>query len=143
MLLFVMRFGSASILIFVVFFLFAGTVISVNAQEFTPEPYQPEEFPAWALDLRRGSVVAFGSFPITLLFSRVVYDVGRFSVKSIEEGQLSYAYAPLFFAPADGVPMSDADKLRIVGLGAVSAIVVAIVDYALGKIQEDSVQNDY
>ena len=50
----------------------------------TPVPYDPEEFPQWARDLRRGEIVATGSFPLTLLASRLLYGLGRFLVQSIQ-----------------------------------------------------------
>ena len=43
-----------------------------------PEPYRPEEFPDWALDLRRAEIVFFGSLPFSLFFTFEAYDLGRF-----------------------------------------------------------------
>jgi hypothetical protein len=49
-----------------------------GADEHVPEPYRPEEFPDWALDLRRAEIVFFGSLPFSLFFTFEAYDLGRF-----------------------------------------------------------------
>ena len=107
------------------------------ADNLDPEPYDPSEFPQWALDIRRGSVITFGAVPVVLLLTRIVYDVGRFAIKSIEAGQPDGAYAPLFFASADSTPLDDTDRRRMLTIGVSGAAVVALIDYFLG-LQENS-----
>ncbi|AFG37715.1 hypothetical protein Spiaf_1657 [Spirochaeta africana DSM 8902] len=97
-----------------------------------PEPYHPDEFPQWALDLRRGSVITLGAVPVTLLVSRMFYDIGRFGLRSFEQGQVAGEYAPLFFAPPDGVPLDDTDRTRILAIGVSAAAIIAVIDYYLG-----------
>ena len=100
------------------------------------EPYEEDEFPGWALDLRRAEIVALGSLPITLLASRLLYGLGRFAVESIRSGQFATAYLPPFLAPPGAVALTRDDNLWIIG-GAVSlSTVVAVIDYALG-VRED------
>lgn len=41
------------------------------------EPYDKNEFPQWARDLRRAEVVFIGSFPITLLLASLSYEAFR------------------------------------------------------------------
>ena len=97
------------------------------------EPYQEEEFPGWAVSLRRAEVVAFGTLPISLLASRLLYGIGRFAVASIGGGGFDVAYLPPIVAPPGAVPFSRTDNLRIV-LGAVTlSTAIAIVDYSLGR----------
>lgn len=100
------------------------------------EPYDEAEFPQWALDLRRAEIVALGALPITLLASRLLYGLGRFTVESIRARQIAPAYLPPFLAPPGAVPLTREDNLWIIG-GAVSlSTVVAIIDYARG-VRED------
>ncbi len=113
------------------------TCLSGFTVENDPVPYEPDEFPQWAHDVRRGSVITFGAVPVTLLLSRIFYDVGRFSIQSLEQGRVASEYAPLFFAPGDGVPLDETDRNRILAIGFGTAAVVAVIDYFLG-VREDS-----
>lgn len=42
---------------------------------FTPEPYQKEEFPQFLHDLRRFEVITIGTLPISILLSSLAYDI--------------------------------------------------------------------
>lgn len=97
------------------------------------EPYEDAEFPRWALDLRRAEIVAFGSLPLTLLTSRLVYAIGRYAVASVRAGGSDPAYLPPAFAPPGAVPFDRADGVRIVIGAAVLSTTVAVVDYWLGR----------
>lgn len=97
------------------------------------EPYEPDEFPQWAGDLRRAEIVAVGSLPIALLVSRLFYGFGRFAVESIRAGAAAPAFLPPGIAPPGSVPYTRDDNVRII-LGAVSLSgVVALIDFALGR----------
>ncbi len=97
------------------------------------EPYEEEEFPRWARDVRRAEIIAFGSLPISLLASRLLYGFGRFLFASIDAGRLDPSYLPPLFAPPGAVPLSRTDNIRIV-IGAVSiSAAIALIDYALGR----------
>ena len=55
-----------------------------GTDEHVPEPYRPEEFPAWALDLRRAEVIFFGSLPFSLFLTFEAYDLGRFAASGFD-----------------------------------------------------------
>ena len=109
----------------------AGSPLAYANDE--PEPYAPDEFPEWALDLRRAEIVAFGSLPLTLLASRLLYAIGRFAVVSIASGGLDPAYLPPAFAPPGSVPLSRSDNVRIVIAAALISSGVALADFLLGR----------
>lgn len=106
----------------------AGDPVIAGAQ-----PYEPAEFPEWARNLRRAEIVAVGSFPLTLIASRVIVTTGRFILKSIESGGINPAYAPPAFAPPGAIPLEREGQLAIIGGATVLSIVVALVDYRLGR----------
>lgn len=97
------------------------------------EPYERDEFPGWALMLRRGEIVALGALPVSLLASRLLYGLGRFTVQSIATRSLATAYLPELFAPPGAVPLTRQDNLRIVVGALTISGIIAIIDYALGK----------
>ncbi len=97
------------------------------------EPYEEDEFPLWARDLRRAEIIGLGSFPLALLATRLLYGLGRFIAASITVGELSAEYLPPLIAPPGAVPFSRRDNARVL-VGAVSLSgVIAVVDYALGR----------
>ena len=66
-----------SIVLCFVFFsnmLFAAS----SSEDTTAEPYGDDEFPQYALDLRRTEIITFGSIPFVLLQSTIVYSFWRY-----------------------------------------------------------------
>ncbi|TVR01828.1 MAG: hypothetical protein EA403_09915 [Spirochaetaceae bacterium] len=105
--------------------LFADTAV--------PQPYSPDEFPRWALNLRRGEIIAFGVFPISLLATTLLYDVGRFGFRSLQAGRFDADYAPWFFASPGAPGLTDGERVGILIGAAGLSITVAVVDYLLGR----------
>jgi hypothetical protein len=57
-----------------------------------PEPYTRDEFPPWAIGLRRFEIISLGAFPILLFYTRLGFDFSRY----LEHGfQAEYAPWPL------------------------------------------------
>ena len=105
-----------------------GMSPAAHADNATPAPYTPQEFPGWALNLRRGEIIAIGVFPISLLASSILYDVVRYSYQRFDPD-----YAPWFFAPPGAPQLSDAERVGIL-FGAVGiSLTIAVVDFMLGR----------
>ncbi|MCL2381194.1 MAG: hypothetical protein FWC64_06320 [Treponema sp.] len=83
-------------------------------------------FPQWSRDLRRGSIIAFGVFPIVYLFTHFSYDTYRLA---LNDGDMRYAPWP-FTAPG-GAGHSQEERFRILGLAAASSVVLAVVDHGI------------
>ncbi|MFP4068029.1 MAG: hypothetical protein ACLFS5_11090 [Spirochaetaceae bacterium] len=118
-----------------VLLLFASSL--VEAQDSAPEPYAPKEFPQWSRDLRRGEIIAFGSFPIALLVSNIGYDAVRFFRKSLEAGEWNYTYAPWFFGPPEKPPLTQQERVGVLMTAAGVSVGVALIDYVIGRIRAD------
>lgn len=124
--------GSHRLTALVVLILF-GSSLSLGAEAVVATPYSPDEFPRWALDLRRAEIVAIGVFPIALLASSLLYGVIRFGYQSARAGELDRDYAPWFFAPPGAPGLTDGERVGILaGAGAIS-ITVALADHILGR----------
>ncbi|WP_460056490.1 hypothetical protein [Spirochaeta dissipatitropha] len=119
----------------VLILIFFSGLTSSFAQTAEPEPYHPDEFPQWALDIRRGSVIAFGAVPLTVMLTGIVYDVGRFTYHSLDQNSIAGEYAPLFFAPPDAVQKTEEERNRILYIGLSAAVIVAVADYILGLLE--------
>jgi hypothetical protein len=115
----------------------AASVLPAQDSETGPEPYAPDEFPGWARDLRRGEIIALGSFPVVLLLANISYDLVRFGRESLEAGEWSYTYAPWFFGPPDKPPLTEDERIGVLLTSAGLSVGVALVDYIVGRIRED------
>ena len=103
-----------------------------------PDPYTEDEFPQWALDLRRAEIVATGTLPLTLLASRLLYGLGRFAVKSIQARTIDTAYAPGIFSSPGAVPLARGEKLIILGAAGALSVIIALIDLRLGRLESGS-----
>ena len=83
-------------------------------------------FPLWAKDLRRGEIVAFGSFPFAYFFANFGFDTYRF----FNHGN-DTRYAPWPFTAAAAIEQTQSEKLLTLGIAAGGAVVIALVDYAI------------
>ncbi len=81
------------------------------------EAYRDDEFPSWAMELRRSETVFFGSFVITLPLSMLSFS-------------LANRYSPSF-NPDPGTMM-----LYQVGAACTLSLVVVLIDYILGLFEE-------
>lgn len=105
------------------------------------EPYTPDEFAPWLLDLRRAEIVAIGSVPFTMLASQLLYSIGRYAYFSISAGQSRTEYLPALFAPQGAIPLTAEDNRNII-LGAVGlSLLVALGDYLLGLGPDEQSQS--
>ena len=114
-------------------FILFTVMAAVAAPAGEPAPYTRDEFPDWALNLRRGEIIAFGALPVALLVSNLLFDLGRFVAKSIEAGEIDTQYAPWFFGPPSKPPLSADEKKVVFSIGVSLSVGVAIADYVLGR----------
>ena len=103
----------------------------VESETVESEPYREDEFPDWMISLRRAEIVATGTLPLTLLASRVVYSLIRFTVASIATGTINLDYAPGFFAPPGAPPLTQVGKLGVVAGAIGLSSIIAWIDYAI------------
>lgn len=101
-----------------------------SASAPAPVPYSPGEFPSWLRDLRRGEVIAIGSFPITLLFSSLGYQLYRYASSGF-----SQSTSPALFGSATS-PLTHQEKVGVLLGGAGLSIIVALLDFAIGRIRQ-------
>ncbi len=100
-----------------------------------PVPYDPDEFPRWARDLRRGEVIALGAFPVAMIVASLGYEIGRFGYQSIRQGAPAGEYAPWFFSTSQEESFTNEERIGLVFSSAIIGAGIAIVDYILGRRQ--------
>jgi hypothetical protein len=104
-------------------------------EEHVPVPYAPEEFPAWARDLRRAEIVFFGSLPFSFFFTFEAYDTGKYLVMGLVQG-FDHPDAPPapwpFRAGSEiGATYDAAEKGWLIASALTVSLAVAVVDYLI------------
>jgi len=92
----------------------------------TSTQFDMSAFPLWAKDLRRGEIVAFGSFPFMYFFSNFGYDAYRWANHDND-----MRYAPWPFNSAGTVGKTTDEKIITLGIAAGGSILIALVDYGI------------
>jgi hypothetical protein len=116
-----------------VVFLLSLPVPGLSAQTTTAEEVKIE-FPQWARDLRRGEIIAFGAFPFTMFFSSVVWDTYKWGYYD-DFSMSNTRYAPWPIKPADGEALTNTEFLKVMGIAAGAAVLIAITDHILIRIR--------
>ena len=116
-------------LIVCVFALLIFGGFAAPAEDHTPKPYSPDEFPVWMKEMWRAEVIAVGSFPFTLFATLEVYDSVRYFSNA-----LNPSYAPWPFGSGSAASYSASES----GWLAVSAVslsaVIAAIDFVIGRL---------
>jgi hypothetical protein len=100
------------------------------------DPYTDDEFSEWLLDLRRGEIIMFGSFPFTFFFATEGYDLFRLSTHNFDS-----AYAPWPLKDPVKGPYSFEEQVGVVIAAVSLSLVIAVVDYIVRKSSEELVLN--
>jgi hypothetical protein len=103
--------------------------LSLAAQQSTSQTstqFDSSSLSPWARDLRRGEIIAFGSFPFTFLLAIFSVDCYRF----FSHGMNSL-YAPWPAKPAGAIEMSQAEQGLTIAVAAGTSLLVAVVDHII------------
>lgn len=96
------------------------------------EPYEEEEFPGWALDLRRGEVIFFGTIPFTFFASKLSYDLYRYASNNFDSDLV-----PALFGNTTPPVLNNDEKFQIILVSVSLSAFLAVLDYLLGKPWND------
>jgi ABC-type Fe3+ transport system permease subunit len=98
-------------------------------------------FPQWAKDFRRWDIVAFGSFPFTMLFTTTIMDMYRWNnyngMSFSDEGR---RYAPWPLKTAGAVAMTRSEMVRTIQIAAISSVTIAFLDLLIVKAKRRKAQ---
>jgi hypothetical protein len=83
-------------------------------------------FPQWAKDLRRGEIVAFGTFPFAYLFTNLTVDTIRYASHDWDR-----RYAPWPIKSTGSIDLSQKEEFRNLGIAAGSAVLIAVIDHLI------------
>lgn len=97
----------------------------------TPLPYTKEEFTEWQRELRRASIISFGSLPFVTFLTSMGYDVYRYYDHGEDE-----RYKPWPFKDSSiAIPKSEDEQKKIVLIAAGISLGVAVVDFTYRAVK--------
>lgn len=123
------------------FFLFTLLFVSLpglNAQTTPSDPsmnstqFDMTGFPQWARDLRRGEIIAFGSFPFAYFFTNFGVDLYRTAANGWDS-----SYAPWPFTGAGAIDKTQNEKIMTIGIAAGGAVLLALIDFGIMKYKRN------
>ncbi|MDR2375900.1 MAG: hypothetical protein LBD96_05610 [Treponema sp.] len=101
------------------------------APNILPDVRSPSsEYPLWVQDIRRGEIVAFGSFPFTLFISTFAMDSVRFF-----KNDMNRAYLPWPFKGPGALEMTREEKKQTFMIAVTASITIAVIDFAIVKLK--------
>ena len=100
-----------------------ASIFTLNAQENASVQFDTTGLPQWAKDLRRAEIVAFGSFPFTMLFSLTTVGTYRFINNNMDS-----RYAPLI-PSAGAIPMNETEIIITISTAVALSIGISIADF--------------
>jgi hypothetical protein len=99
---------------------------STDTSNLVSTQFDTTDFPLWAKDLRRGEIIAFGSFPFAYFFTNFFYDTYR----TVSHGG-DRRYAPWPIKPAGSIGKTQDEEFLTLGIAAGGAVTIALVDYII------------
>jgi len=96
------------------------------------EPYEEDEFPVWAGDLRRAEIIFFGTIPFTFFLSGFSYDIYRYASNDFDPDS-----APALFGNTTPPILTNEEKLQIIAVSVSLSSFLAVLDYLLGAPWHD------
>jgi hypothetical protein len=96
------------------------------------DPYEEDEFPVWARDLRRAEIIFFGTIPFTFFVSGFSYDLYRYASNDFDPDS-----APALFGNTTPPILTNEEKLQIIAVSVSLSSFLAYLDYLLGEPWND------
>jgi len=102
--------------------------------DLLPEPYDPDEYPAWTKKTRRAIVVFVGSYPLSVFFTKLGMDFYDWGYHNFDS-----EYSPsILGGGGDRSRKMDADEIKRVSLTALAVSgCVALADFIIQEIKEN------
>jgi len=99
---------------------------NAGAQTTSSGAFDMSGSPQWLKDLRRGEIVAFGSFPFTFFFTSFAIDTYRTATHNWDT-----RYAPWPMKSAGAVDMTWNEQALTIGVAAGSSVLIAVIDHLI------------
>jgi len=124
---------------FLVMPMFQVMAQDLNLTGLSQDSSDSNGFPQWVKDLRRWEIIAFGTFPFSLVFTSFAMDMIRWNNENgMDFSSEGRRYAPWPFKPADAVAMSSDEFRRTLFIAAGVSMTAAFVDWFIVRTRRNN-----
>jgi hypothetical protein len=102
------------------------------ASNILPDTQSSSEFPLWARDLRRGEIIAFGSFPFAVFVSTFTVDSIRYFQHNRDND-----YLPWPFKGPGAIEMSREERQKTLLIAAAASVAIAAIDFTIVQVKRN------
>ena len=99
--------------------------------------FDMSDFPLWAKNLRRGDIIAFGSFPFMYVVANFCHDSYRFFSHGMDD-----RYAPKPFNLAGTIEQTQEEKIGTIFIAAGGAVLLALIDYGIMRSKRKRLERE-
>ncbi|MBO4732459.1 MAG: hypothetical protein J5597_06625 [Spirochaetaceae bacterium] len=92
------------------------------------EPYQYEEFPEWAHQLRRSEIITVGSYPFTMMSVGFGYSLYRYFAND-----MSSSYSPNPFVNANSKNYTADEQKKMIKYAAGMSLGIGLLDFIINQ----------
>ena len=115
-------------------FLSTAVFAEAKSEDTTPVPYEKEEFPQWAHDLRRAEIITLGSLPFVLLRSTIVYSFWRYY-----DNDYSSSYFPNPLSKtSEGAGLDTDEQKMLLATSAAISVGIGLTDFVIQLFRRHS-----
>ncbi len=105
--------------------------------DLLPEEYKEDEFPEYLRKIRRAEVIFVGSYPFSLLFTKIGFDLSSYIGSGFER-----SYAPQIFGGSIKEDPGNAETKKILLTSLYVSGAFAVIDYVIGEIKEKKAEKN-
>ncbi|MDR1654816.1 MAG: hypothetical protein LBR96_02370, partial [Treponema sp.] len=98
--------------------------------DLTSKIFDMSDMPAWAKDVRRAEIVAFGSFPFTMFATQFFMDLYRFSAHDWDT-----RYAPWPAKGAGAINMTNEEYEKTILYAALASLSIMTIDFSIVQLR--------
>ncbi len=126
------------IAIIILFFFINSLIFSADDayKDLIPEEYDKSEFPQGLRDLRRAEIILVGSYPFSLLFTKIGMDVYDYASNGFDS-----KYAPSLFGGSSNIDRTSSDPEKVLLTALCVSAGVVLIDFIIGKVKKGKSQS--
>ena len=108
---------------------FCSTFIYAQEEEIAI-PYKPDEFPQWTVDLRRAEIITIGSFPLSFMFTALIYDISMAASNNFDPT------IPF------GSNRSQQDVTNLLLISAGVSVAIGLTDFIIHQVKRNNLEKE-
>ena len=105
--------------------------------DILPEKYAEDEFPDPLIKIRRAEIIFAGSYPFSLLFTKIGYDLGEYAASGFAR-----SYAPQIFGGEADTSSTNEETKKILITALYVSGAFTLIDYIIGEIKQKKAEKD-